>query len=114
MRLHFAERLPKLAEEIVKREPLMYSGAIATAAVAAKAAAPSSLPIVCPFILDPVRNGLAASYSRPGGNVTGLVIRAFGQFVGARAFSVLQYLSWTWRASYNKTRTPRIPHLDWR
>jgi hypothetical protein len=38
----------------------------------------------------------------------GLVIRAFGQFVGARAFSVLQYLSRTWRASYNKTRTPRI------
>ena len=47
----FAERLPKLAEEIVKLNPDVILGAIATAAVAAKAAAPSSLPIVCPLLL---------------------------------------------------------------
>ena len=38
--------------------------------------APAKTPIVTAAIADPVKLGLAASYSQPGGNVTGLTLVA--------------------------------------
>jgi len=65
------ERLPALATELVNSgvEVAVVGGE--RPALAVRAAKPT-LPIVLAWSFDPVRNGLAASLARPGGNVTGL------------------------------------------
>ncbi|HEY7060471.1 MAG TPA: ABC transporter substrate-binding protein [Chloroflexota bacterium] len=63
------DRLNELAAELV-RLPVDVLVAWATALPAAGAAT-STIPIVG-LSADPVRAGLAASYARPGGNVTGI------------------------------------------
>jgi putative tryptophan/tyrosine transport system substrate-binding protein len=65
------ERLPALAEDAVRRGVGMIFATPATGAVAASAVT-KSIPIVSIFGADPVELGLAASLSRPGGNITGI------------------------------------------
>ena len=65
-----AQRLTKLAREIVESKP----DVIVTVAVAATAAArqaTSTIPIVMLHAGNPVGSGLVASLANPGGNVTG-------------------------------------------
>src|SRR5215472_9368731 len=74
--LRFADgdeaRLPQLAAELVQLKPdiivPMLNGAIA----AAKQAAPTT-PIVMAWGADPIAMKFAASYARPGGQITGVV-----------------------------------------
>jgi putative tryptophan/tyrosine transport system substrate-binding protein len=65
------ERLPKLAAELVDLGAgvLIAVGPAAVRAASGLARAPV---VAIDQETDPVRNGLAASFSRPGGNVTGL------------------------------------------
>ena len=65
-----AERLPELAADLVrlKVDVIVAAG---TDARAAKRAS-TTIPIVMPISVDPVRLGLVSSLARPGGNVTGL------------------------------------------
>ena len=68
------ERLPALAAELVRRPvSVLVSTGGEPAARAAKAAT-STLPIVFAIGGDPVEQGFVASFSRPGGNATGITL----------------------------------------
>jgi putative ABC transport system substrate-binding protein len=71
-RADFPELLPRLAAELVDRKPaVIVTTGSPYAAVAAKAAT-STIPIVFLMVDDPMTYGLVASFSRPGGNLTGV------------------------------------------
>lgn len=65
------ERLPALAEELVRLKPDVILATASGPAVAAKKAT-STIPIVTAALADAVHLGLIASEARPGGNVTGI------------------------------------------
>ena len=66
-------RLPALAAELVQRRVrVILAGGGEVGALAAKAAT-STIPIMIITSSDPVKSGLVASFSRPGGNITGLM-----------------------------------------
>jgi putative ABC transport system substrate-binding protein len=65
------DRLPALAEELVRLQPdVIFAIAIAAAVAATQVTA--KIPIVSPALADAVHLGLIASEARPGGNVTGI------------------------------------------
>ncbi|MGQ0579597.1 MAG: ABC transporter substrate-binding protein [Betaproteobacteria bacterium] len=66
-----SDRLPGLAEELVRLKVDVIAVAGTPAAEAVKRAT-STIPIVLTTVADPVGSGLVASLARPGGNVTGL------------------------------------------
>ena len=70
-------RLPLLAEEMVRLKPDVIVSSNTAAAVATKRVT-DSIPIVCATLTDPVGVGLVASESRPGTNVTGILLRLPG------------------------------------
>jgi len=68
------ERLPDLAAELIrlKVDVLVTSG---SQPVQALQHATSTIPIVGVILADPIGTGFAASFARPGGNITGLAFQ---------------------------------------
>ncbi|MBO1906806.1 ABC transporter substrate-binding protein [Microvirga sp. 3-52] len=68
------ERLPALAVDLVATKPDVIV-AVAPTAIKAARAATSTIPIVMAYAGEnPVAAGWAQSYTRPGGNITGVVL----------------------------------------
>ena len=65
------ERLPALAEELLRLKVNVIV-AVNTPAVQAAKKATKTVPVVMMRVADPVKSGLVVSLARPGGNVTGL------------------------------------------
>jgi putative tryptophan/tyrosine transport system substrate-binding protein len=83
-----ADRLPGLAEELVRLKVDLITAVPTPAALAAKKAT-GTIPIVGMSLTEPVAVGLVASLARPGGNVTG-VSYAFGTEIFGKQLEMLR------------------------
>jgi putative ABC transport system substrate-binding protein len=84
------DRLPALAHDLVQHH-VAAIGAFGNAAPALAAkAATSTIPIVFRLGADPVRAGLVASLSNPGGNITGVV--SLSEEIGSKRFDLLHQM----------------------
>ncbi len=75
------ERLPALAEDLVKLGVDLIV-ATSTPAAAAVKRATAKIPTVMVSPADPVASGLVASLARPGGNITGVTLEVTAETVG--------------------------------
>jgi putative ABC transport system substrate-binding protein len=84
------DRLPAIAAEFVRRQVNLIAVGTPVAALAAKRAT-TSIPIVFAVGSDPTRDGLVASLSRPGANITGATF--FSNLLTAKRLGLLHELA---------------------
>jgi putative tryptophan/tyrosine transport system substrate-binding protein len=84
------DRLPTLADELVRKPVSVIFASGGQPSLRAAAAATTTIPIVFSLGSDPVSSGYVASLNRPGGNITGVNFLA-AEIVGKR-FELLREL----------------------
>ena len=84
------ERLPELADELVRLKPDVIVAPYTPPALAAKHAT-STIPIVFAAVADAVGAGLIANLGRPGGNITGLT--STGAELGGKRLELLKQVT---------------------
>jgi putative tryptophan/tyrosine transport system substrate-binding protein len=88
------DRLPALADELVRRQAAVITATGDTVSPRAAKAATTTIPIIFVMGGDPVAAGLVPSFNRPGGNITGvsLVASALAELV-AKQLELLHELA---------------------
>jgi putative ABC transport system substrate-binding protein len=81
------DQLREAAADLVQQEADVIVAADTTSALAAKQAS-STLPIVFVAVTDPIASGLAGSFARPSGNITGLI--SLSSELGAKRLDLLK------------------------
>jgi putative tryptophan/tyrosine transport system substrate-binding protein len=103
-----AERLPALAEDLVK----LPVDVLVTHGLTIRPAqhATQTIPIVMAIVTDPVGSGLVASLARPGGNLTGLSIGA-AELGGKRLELLMQAVPQATRVAvlWNAALADKVP-----
>jgi putative ABC transport system substrate-binding protein len=99
-------RMPELAREAIATKPDVVI-AVSTVAILAAKEASSTVPIVMSFIgEDPIEKGMANSFARPGGSVTGVAMLA-AQMDGKRVSLLHEFVPAARRIAILTGRPPR-------
>ena len=99
-------RMPELAREAIATKPDVVI-AVSTVAILAVKEASSTVPIVMSFIgEDPIEKGVANSFARPGGSVTGVAMLA-AEMDGKRASLLHDFVPAARRIAILTGRPPR-------